>query len=206
MEEISQESLVINPKRRNVSSININFPSDFKNQLINAARITTDRHLTQTSLFLLEMANSLKKSENDKFKADSSPYLPNYTTEEETRFTMAKIQFDNFHYLKCIQCLDEEICTSAKSDFLRLYAELKFIIYNGTRDLHDEITICASHTIQSHPSFENLKRKLERKADRGQLDAFGLYLYGLVLNANKEKDEARKVLIESIKRYDIFFI
>ena len=130
----------------------------------------------------------------------SSPYLPNYTSEEETRFTMAKIQFDNFHYLKCIQVLDEEICTSPKSDFLRLYAELKFIIYNGTRDLHDEITICASHTIQSHPSFENLKRKLERKADRGQLDAFGLYLYGLVLNANKEKDEARKVLIESIKR------
>ena len=130
----------------------------------------------------------------------SSPYLPNYASEEETRFTMAKIQFDNFHYLKCIQVLDEEICTSPKSDFLRLYAELKFIIYNGTRDLHDEITICASHTIQSHPSFENLKRKLERKADRGQLDAFGLYLYGLVLNANKEKDEARKVLIESIKR------
>ena len=51
------------------------------------------------------MANSLKKSENDKFKPDSSPYLPNYTMEEETRFTMAKIQFDNFHYLKCIQCL-----------------------------------------------------------------------------------------------------
>ena len=96
---------------------------------------------------------------------------------------------------------DEEICTSPKSDFLRLYAELKFIIYNGTRDLHDEITICASHTIQAHPSFENLRRKLEKKADRGQLDAFGLYLYGLVLNANKEKDEARKVLIESIKTY-----
>ena len=45
------------------------------------------------------------QSENDKFKPDSSPYLPNYTMEEETRFTMAKIQFDNFHYLKCIQCL-----------------------------------------------------------------------------------------------------
>lgn len=73
MEEISQESLVINQKRRNASSINVNFPSDFKNQLINAARITTDRHLTQTSLFLLEMANSLKKSENEKFKPDSSP-------------------------------------------------------------------------------------------------------------------------------------
>ena len=72
MEEISQESLVINQKRRNASSINVNFPSDFKNQLINAARITTDRHLTQTSLFLLEMANSLKKSENEKFKPDSS--------------------------------------------------------------------------------------------------------------------------------------
>ena len=86
---------------------------------------------------------------------------------------------------------------------MRLYAELKFIIYNGTRDLHDEITICASHTIQAHPSFENLRRKLEKKADRGQLDAFGLYLYGLVLNANKEKDEARKVLIESIKRCHI---
>ena len=52
MEEISQESLVINQKRRNVSSININFPPDFKNQLINAARITTDRHLTQAGFHI----------------------------------------------------------------------------------------------------------------------------------------------------------
>ena len=124
MEEISQESLVINQKRRNVSSININFPPDFKNQLINAARITTDRHLTQTSLFLLEMANSLKKFENDKFKPDSSPYLPNYTMEEETRFTMAKIQFDNFHYLKCIQCLAMVITTRNTNQYIDQYIDI----------------------------------------------------------------------------------
>ena len=48
-------------------------------------------------------------------------------------------------------------------------------------------------------SAEN-ENSLERKCEKGQLDAFGLYLYGLVLNAKQNKNEARKVLLESVKR------
>lgn len=66
--------------------------------------------------------------------------------------------------------------------------------------MHDEITISATDKLVSDPDFDTLRRKLERKCEKGQLDAFGLYLYGLVLNAKQNKSEARRVLLESIKR------
>ena len=95
---------------------------------------------------------------------------------------------------------DEQICTSDRSQFLRLFAEFKYIIYNATRDMHDEMTISSSDVLVSHPDFDALRRKLEKRSNSKNLDGFGRFLYGLVLSANKQKAEARKQFVEAIKR------
>ena len=67
--------------------------------------------------------------------------------------------------------------------------------------MHDETSVADCGILLSQPDFDSLRRRMEEKAELGQLDAFGLYLYGLVLNAAREKVKARHRLIESIKRF-----
>ena len=74
---------------------------------------------------------------------------------KKSRYTCAKFQFDKRDYNHCIATLDEDICTSSRSQFLRLLAEFKYIIRNATKDMHDEITI-------SRNGFKLLSRVLER--------------------------------------------
>ena len=42
---------------------------------------------------------------------------------------------------------------------------------------------------------------MEEQVDLGQLDCFGMYVYGLVLTAAREKAKARKYLIQAIRRF-----
>ena len=134
---------------------------------------------------------------------------------------MAKNQFNNFQYLAVIRTLDSQYCHSPKSSFLRFFAELKHMIWNSTdgefyftteleNDLciqiivlvmHDEVSAADCGVLLGLPEFDSLRRRMEEKANLGQLDAFGLYVYGMVLNSGREKTKARKVLLESIRRF-----
>lgn len=67
--------------------------------------------------------------------------------------------------------------------------------------MHDETSVADCGVLLSHPDFDSLRRRMEEKAELGQLDAFGIYLYGLVLSAAREKVKARKQLTEAIKRF-----
>lgn len=49
-------------------------------------------------------------------------------------------------------------------------------------------------------SLQNLRNELSAKYYKKQLDAFGLYVYAIVLNKLKLTDEAINILIECIKK------
>lgn len=88
-----------------------------------------------------------------------------------------------------------------KSSFLRFYAEFKYLIRTASEDMHDETSVADCGVLLSNPDFDSLRRRMEEKAEMGELDAFGIYLYGLVLNAAREKVKARKQLTEAIERF-----
>jgi len=199
MDSIEHESSLFDEKHACVETIALNFPPNLKAQLTQAAELMSDRHLGTSAIFLFELAHASKQEGNR--EVTPNPYLAEqYSTEEQSRYTCARFHFDKRDYVHCIGALDEDICCSERSRFLRLLAEFKHIIRSATRDMHDEVTISSTDLLVSHTAFDALRRKLEQKAERGQLDAFGLYLYGLVLAANKQKSEARKALVDAIRR------
>jgi len=67
--------------------------------------------------------------------------------------------------------------------------------------MHDETSAADCGILLNHPDFDSLRRRMEEQAELGQLDCFGLYVYGLVLTAAREKGKARKHLIQAIRRF-----
>ena len=60
-------------------------------------------------------------------------YMENLITpDERDRYVVAKNQFQNYQYLAAVQTLHIDTCHSMKSNFLRFYAEFKYLIRSAS--------------------------------------------------------------------------
>ncbi|KAJ3291970.1 anaphase-promoting complex component apc8 [Borealophlyctis nickersoniae] len=113
-------------------------------------------------------------------------------------YLLARSYFQNREYARAAKVLEKS--SGHKAKFLRLYAT--YLLGEKTK----EEALSAQRGLLESPRFVNkelvnIYRKLGEDYPNN-LDHFGLYLYGAVCAALKQKDRARTVLVEAVKCYE----
>eukprot|EP00892_Ulva_mutabilis_P012694 jgi/Ulvmu1/9798/UM056_0038.1 len=119
--------------------------------------------------------------------------------QESDVYLLAKSHFDCKEYQRCAHALRNETSVP-KACFLRFYSEY----LAGERRRHEEKIEMAGALgkvdVQNR-MLDDLERDLEEMHKQNQLDAFCMYVYGLVLADRSKTEAARAVLAESVKKY-----
>ncbi|EFJ14516.1 hypothetical protein SELMODRAFT_268860 [Selaginella moellendorffii] len=113
-------------------------------------------------------------------------------------FLLAKAFFDMREYRRAAHALRG--ATGKKSFFLRCYATY----LAGEKRKEEEIIELGGPLGRSdavNPELAGLEQELTSHSEKGTLDAFGNYLYGVVLHERDRKSEARAVLCASVNTY-----
>jgi len=116
-------------------TIESRFSPDFYSNLTSSSSILYDRQLGDGAAFLSELAFTLKSKScrlDDDEKLFEEKFCENLSNRERDRYMVAKNQFQNYQYLAAVQTLDADICHSRKSNFLRFYAEFKYLIRSAS--------------------------------------------------------------------------
>ena len=116
---------------------------------------------------------------------------------EHTIFLLAKTIFDLKEYMRCWHFLCN--AQSPKSRFLKYYA----LYLAGEKRKEEETLELAGgdgvdRTVQNG-KLEEIYKDLQYLHTHGSMDAFLLYLYGLVLKGRDMKDEARQAFCASVR-------
>jgi len=118
--------------------------------------------------------------------------------EEESAYLLAKAIFDLREYMRCWHFLCS--ARSSRGRFLKYYA-----LYLAGEKQKEEDALQQSDAEKPaegnalNPKLEEIHRDLERLQDRGQLDGFLWYLYGLVLKQRDRKAEARGAFTSAVQ-------
>ncbi|CAF0739094.1 unnamed protein product [Brachionus calyciflorus] len=157
--------------------------------------ITYDYYgLSRTQKWCCEMLSSIEDyiPNEDALKLDFNEIVG---SKEFVKFKLAMSYFDLKEYQRAAYYLED--CESQPSYFLHIYSKYMAIMKKNAdnkADLFNNIDPDYLNSLQS------LRSTLSSKYYKKQLDAFGLYVYAIVLNKLKLYDEAINILIESIKK------
>ncbi|CAM6019838.1 unnamed protein product [Sphagnum balticum] len=118
--------------------------------------------------------------------------------EDDDLLLLAKAFFDMREYRRAAHALQGS--THKKAFFLRCYATY----LAGEKRKEEEIIELAGPLGRSdavNPELAGLEQELFALYSKGALDAFGSYLYGVVLHDQQRKADARTVLCASVNAY-----
>ncbi|CAI9112380.1 OLC1v1012826C1 [Oldenlandia corymbosa var. corymbosa] len=127
---------------------------------------------------------SLKEEDNDALESDF--------------YLLAKSYFDCKEYRRSAHILRDQ--TSKQAVFLRCYA----LYLAGEKRKAEEMVELEGPLGKGdavNKELISLERELSLLRKNGTIDAFCLYLYGLVLKEKGNKSDARMVLVESVNNY-----
>lgn len=182
----------------------IQFSRNFGENLTNAAATLLERCLGEDVDFLAELAATLSDSYQS---TGNNETLPTYTTspKEIHRIIQARNQI---HSLQCSSVkgtLNRTIYQSPISDYYRFLAELRQMSRDVGNAMFDEKSAAETGLLGKQPGFETLRHQMEEKYSLGQLDAFSIYLLGLVYKGAGNTEKAKHAYIESIRRYPLLW-
>ncbi|KAL0096862.1 anaphase promoting complex subunit 8 [Phycomyces blakesleeanus] len=184
----------------------------FKANLQESVLICSERCLLNATHWTTEIINGIEYPDHEKELLTDSIFYPaslettNYeskyprlTEQEYNRYQYAKSAFQMRQYENAHHLLKGHNAPRLK--FLRLYA---FYLAGEKGKAEEMLDILGS---TENPQAENsaipfLYEELLIGYDKGELDAFCLYLYGVVLRKRKEYFKAAKVLLRSIHEYE----
>lgn len=191
---MSQMSLVDKSK---VAVIALDLES-IKRELLVKSRECQERGLTQSFKWLAEIRHSLK---DVKVTGGSSSSLPVVTVggsddddDDVDTYDMAKSYFDLKEYDRCNYFTSE--CGSARGKFLHHYSAYLSGEKKRLDNMQDTVT---SVDIQQNTYLKNLRAELQKLHENKELDGYTTYLYGIVLKRMSLMDQAKEVLLESVK-------
>ncbi|KAG0086837.1 anaphase-promoting complex component apc8 [Podila epicladia] len=118
--------------------------------------------------------------------------------EEYDNYIMAKTFFDIKEFDRTAATLKG--CTSHKSRFLRLYS--RYLVGEKRREQETrEVLGALDNSTTISKEIHELEEELSEGYRSGTLDAFGKYLYGVVLIKLQQKSQALDVLVDSVNQY-----
>ncbi|ORX56834.1 anaphase-promoting complex subunit 8-like protein [Hesseltinella vesiculosa] len=181
----------------------------FKRQLQEAIIVCSDRCLFNATKWAAEVLDGIKIETLDlsnQFEhqqshvTDYDASLPPFNEQEYNKYQYAKSlfhmrQFENVSYI--LHGYD-----NPRLRFLRLYA--KYLAGEKRKEEQTQDILGASDNSLSENTYLNsIYDELYKAYDQKQpLDAFCLYLYGIVLVKRGEMQMAASILLESIKKYE----
>ncbi|CAO3647336.1 unnamed protein product [Mucor hiemalis] len=124
---------------------------------------------------------------------------PALTEEEYNKYQYAKVLFQIRQFDGVANVLGDS--KKGKLYFLRLYA--KYLAGEKRKEeLTQEVLGVSEDTKAENTEIVSIYKELAEDHKKGELDAFGLYLYGVVLRKRSSGFMATAVLLESLRLYE----
>ncbi|XP_005992446.1 cell division cycle protein 23 homolog isoform X1 [Latimeria chalumnae] len=173
---------------------------EVKKQLLAVISLCSERGLMHNVKWASELAFAL-----DPLPKNELPPPPPFTEEDAQdldAYTLAKSYFDLKEYDRAAYFLQS--CKSQKAYFLYMYAR-----YLSGEKKKDDDTVDSLGPLEKgqvkNESLRELRVELSKKQKGGELDGFGLYLYGVVLRKLDLVKEAIEVFVEATHVLPLFW-
>ena len=170
-----------------------------KAELRLALRVLNSRRMIHSAKWIAELLTTVEDKPLDKSSIDPRLLKSASNDNENDQIMLALVYFDHHEYNRCAHALRG--CSSDQAFFLRCYAQFMKGEQLKEQDLAEASSLDDKSSI-INKNLESLAKELEmRYHGDNALDAFGLYLYGMVLKEMKYKDRARQVLVETVQNF-----
>ncbi|KAI8636467.1 anaphase promoting complex subunit 8, partial [Parasitella parasitica] len=185
-----------------------------KLQLQQSIVVCSERCLFYSSKWAAEVLDGIKKdviedkeaftNAETNWKSVSTYQIPY----EASLPPLSEYEYNKYQYAKSLFHIRQfdsvkDVLGNSKSPklyFLRLYA--KYLAGEKRREeLSQEIFGVTEDTKADNLELNSIYEELTEDHNKGNLDAFGLYLYGIVLRKRNAGFKAAAVLLESIRKY-----
>ncbi|XP_015509840.2 cell division cycle protein 23 homolog isoform X1 [Neodiprion pinetum] len=166
---------------------------EIKSDLLKAITECSDRGLKHTRKWLGELNFSLKGVKLDAHDVTVDVSFADTTEDEEDDYTLAKGYFDLKEYDRA--AFFTAGCKMPKARFLHLFSRY----LSGEKKKIDDMTDLPPDPLKNE-SLKQLCADLRKDHSAGNLDGFGLYLFGVVLKKLHLDREATEVFVNSVRK------
>ncbi|XP_046607252.1 cell division cycle protein 23 homolog isoform X1 [Neodiprion virginianus] len=166
---------------------------EIKSDLLKAITECSDRGLKHTRKWLGELNFSLKGVKLDAHDVTVDVSFADTTEDEEDDYTLAKGYFDLKEYDRA--AFFTAGCKMPKARFLHLFSRY----LSGEKKKIDDMTDLPPDPLKNE-SLKQLCADLRKDHSAGNLDGFGLYLFGVVLKKLHLDKEATEVFVNSVRK------
>ncbi|KAI8371174.1 anaphase promoting complex subunit 8 [Choanephora cucurbitarum] len=186
----------------------------FKVHLQQSVIVCSERCLNESAKWASELLAGIREdlndsrvpfTQNDIHLQTISPYHIPY---ESSLSPLSEHEYNLYLYAKSLFQLREfdsvkSVLGDSKSPklyFLRLFA--KYLAGEKNKEeLSQEILGATENAKAENLELQSIYKELAEDYEKDRLDAFGLYLYGVVLNRRKVPEQAARILFQSLQKY-----
>ncbi|KAK3921067.1 Cell division cycle protein 23-like protein [Frankliniella fusca] len=166
-----------------------------KTEIQSAIIECSHRGLLHSTKWLAEMNIALKDVDINPAETTSPQSTCSLQGEDADLYTLAKTYFDLKELDRC--AFYTEKSTSPKTRFLHLYSRY---LSGERKKLHDMTDSTLPPDPTQNSSLRELSAELRVEYKDGKLDAYCLYLYGVVLKRLELVRDAQNILVEAIQK------
>jgi len=174
----------------------LDLPS-MKSNITRVVKETRIRGLLNTTKWLAEINHAirLKNTEEKEFKNPEPSKEEIYNSEEEDAFMLAKSYFDLKEYDRA--AFFSKSLHDSRGRFLHFYSRYM----SSEKKRLDDMAENSNNPDQNQLTvLRQIRSELEKLHSKEDLDAYNLYIYGVVLKKLSISDLATKVLLQSIAK------
>ncbi|KAL1934859.1 hypothetical protein VTP01DRAFT_7041 [Rhizomucor pusillus] len=183
-----------------------------KKELEQAVLICSDRCLYQSTKWAAEILDGIHPDALDHeehfthIAENMQNMLPLY---ESTLPPQSEVEYNKYQYAKALFQMRQydnaafilSKFDTPKSRFLRLYS--KYLAGEKRKEEEtQDILSTSEEMLAENAELDSIYAELSVASRNKELDAFCMYLYGIVLRKRGEEEEAARVLLDSVKAYE----
>ncbi|KAG2226456.1 hypothetical protein INT45_014200 [Circinella minor] len=198
---------------RPIRELNVGDIDAFRSQLRQSILICRERCLTLSAQWATEILDGITTKEEEQQQeeipiisettlicTDYESSLPSLTEKEHCKYQYARALFRMQQYDNVAFILKDY--TAPRLLFLRLYAKYLAAEKRKNERIQDMFDVISDNSHSKNVDeldtiYQELKQFQEDK-----LDAFNLYLYGMLLRKKELNDQAATILLSSLKKYE----
>ncbi|KAI9276753.1 hypothetical protein BDA99DRAFT_474591 [Phascolomyces articulosus] len=177
----------------------------FRSQLRQSILACRERCLTLSAQWATEILDGITEqtpipAETTLVCTDYESSLPPLSEKEHNKYQYARALFRMQQYDNVAFILKDY--TAPRLMFLRLYAKYLAAEKRKNERIQDMLDVISDNSQAKNAELDAIYKELKQFHDQDQLDAFNLYLYGIVLRKRELNDMAAATLLSSLKKYE----
>ncbi|KAI8149678.1 hypothetical protein BJV82DRAFT_588895 [Fennellomyces sp. T-0311] len=176
----------------------------FRSQLRQAIVVCRERCLTLSAQWATEILDGITEQTPTLAEAalvctEYESSLPPLSEKEHNKYQYARALFRMQQYDNAAFILKDY--TAPRLMFLRLYAKYLAGEKRKNERIQDMLDV-SDNSHAKNAELDAIYRELKQSHEQDKLDAFNLYLYGIVLRKRELNDKAAGTLLASLKKYE----